>query len=303
MSVGVERIPAGVRVPTAMPRLARVHQRFDRPRVADIPGAVRAELRRLDLGARVRPGARLAVSAGSRGIRDIVPILRAVVDALRAAAARPLLVAAMGSHSGGTEDGQRRLLQHLGITAEAIGAPLATAMEVVEWGRTPGGFVVYCDRHAAACDGIFAVNRIKPHTGFSHPFGSGLMKMLGVGLGKAPGAAQIHRQGPAQMASAIREIAESVIATGRVVGGLAILENGMLRQVGPPEDVFGHPSDAWVARFLGLRCSIRRLSSMPVQAASARECAGGRCSLRIIRTMCPPPVMCSCSARTGSRSA
>jgi hypothetical protein len=225
MSIGVEQIPAGVRVPSTVPRMARVHQRFRRPRVEDVPAAVRTELRRLDLGSRIRRGSRIAVTAGSRGIRDIVPILRATVEEIRAAGGDSLVVAAMGSHGGGTEEGQRRVLQHLGITPESVGAPVATSMETVELGRTRNGLVAYCDRNAAACDAILAVNRIKPHTGFSHPFGSGLMKMLGVGLGKAPGATQIHQQGPPQMASAIREIAESVIGTGCVIGGLAIIEN------------------------------------------------------------------------------
>jgi hypothetical protein len=225
MSVGVEHIPSGVRVPKTVPRMARVHQQFPRPRVEDVPAAVRAELGRLDLRARIRPGSRVAVTAGSRGIRDIVPILRAAVEALRDAGAEPLVVAAMGSHGGGTEEGQRRMLRHLGVTPESIGAPLATSMETVELGRTSNGFVAYCDCNAAACDGILAVNRLKPHTAFGTPFGSGLMKMLGVGLGKAPGATQIHQQGPGQMAAAIREIAEGVIATGRVCGGLAIIEN------------------------------------------------------------------------------
>jgi hypothetical protein len=98
-------------------------------------------------------------------------------------------------------------------------------MEVVELGRTASGLVAYCDRHAAAADGILVVNRIKPHTGFAEPFGSGLLKMLAVGLGKVPGAAQIHRQGPARMAEAIVDIARVFIDTGKVVGGLAILEN------------------------------------------------------------------------------
>jgi hypothetical protein len=98
-------------------------------------------------------------------------------------------------------------------------------MDVVELGRTPGGLIAYCDRIAAKADGILVINRIKPHTGFAEPFGSGLLKMLAVGLGKVPGAAQIHRQGPARMAQAIEEIARVFIESGKVIGGLAILEN------------------------------------------------------------------------------
>jgi hypothetical protein len=226
MVVGVERVPTGIALPTDLPRMVRAHQQFPRPRVEDVAGAVRDAFRRLDLAARMRPGFRVAITAGSRGIRDIAPILRTAVDEVRRLGGDPLVVAAMGTHGGGTEEGQYRLLAHLGITPEAVGAPVSASMETVELGRTPEGHTAYCDRIAASCDGILVVNRIKPHTGFRHPFGSGLMKMLGVGLGKAPGAAQIHREGPGEpMARAIRSIAEVVISTGRVLGGLAIVEN------------------------------------------------------------------------------
>ncbi len=232
MVIGVERVPTGVVLPATLPRMLRVRQHFPRPRIDDVPGAVRDALRRLDLPDRLRAlaggrsGARVAITAGSRGIRDIVPVLRAAAAAIREAGGEPLLVGAMGSHGGGSEEGQRRLLAHLSVTPDAVGAPLSTSMETVELGRTVRGFVAYCDRVAASCDGILVVNRIKPHTGFSRPFGSGLMKMLGVGLGKAPGATQVHREGAGEpMARAIREIAEAVIATGRVVGGLAVIEN------------------------------------------------------------------------------
>jgi len=226
MEIGVERIPSGVLLPGVVPRMVRVRQRFPRPRVADAAGEVRAELARLNLQSRIRPGDRIAITAGSRGIREIVSVLRSAADAVRAAGGEPCLVGAMGSHGGGTADGQRRLLAHLGITPEAVGAPVSTSMETVEVGRTPRGFTAYCDRVAASCDGILVVNRIKPHTGFREPFGSGLMKMLGVGLGKAPGATQIHREGAGEpMARAIREIAECVLRGGRILGGLAIVEN------------------------------------------------------------------------------
>ena len=136
-----------------------------------------------------------------------------------------VVLSAMGSHGGATSEGQRRLLAHLGITEETVGAPILTDMDVVELGRTPSGLIAYCDRNAAVCDGILVVNRVKPHTGFSEPFGSGLLKMLAVGLGKVPGASQIHRQGPAQMARAIEEIAKVFLDSGKVIGGLAIIED------------------------------------------------------------------------------
>lgn len=203
----------------------RIVRRLPRPRVDDPGRATEDALARLDLAPRVA-GRRIAVTAGSRGIRDIVPVLRAVVAHLRRLGADPVVVAAMGSHGGGVADGQRRVLAHLGITEAAVGAPLSTAMDAEVVGRTPDGLLVWCDAVAAACDGIVVVNRIKQHTAFFEPFGSGLLKMLAVGLGKVAGASQIHRCGPgAPMAEAIRAIARIHLARGAVVGGVAIVEN------------------------------------------------------------------------------
>lgn len=207
----------------AFPKMAPVRLTFPRPRVGDVRTAVRAQLEALHLPDLA--GRRVAVTAGSRGIRDIVPVLSAAVSWLQERGAAPVLIAAMGSHGGASSDGQRALLAHLGVTAASVGAPLLTDMETVELGRTPEGLVAYCDRNAASCDGILVVNRVKPHTAFAEPIGSGLLKMLAVGLGKAPGAAQIHRQGAGRMAAAITAIAGVVLGSGKVLGGLAIVEN------------------------------------------------------------------------------
>lgn len=206
------------------PSLRTVVRRLPRPRIGDPERAATEALARLDLGGRVA-GRRVAITAGSRGIRDIVPILRGAVAHLRRLGADPLVVAAMGSHGGGTDEGQRRVLAHLGVTEASVGAPISTAMDVEVLGRTPDGLAVYCDRAAASCEGILVINRLKPHTVFDDPFGSGLMKMLAVGLGKAEGAAQIHRQGPLRLREAIQNIAQVHLDRGRVLGGLAIIEN------------------------------------------------------------------------------
>lgn len=208
---------------TVFPRFAPVSLTLPKPTVGAIPEVVSAGLDTLGLTGR-RNG-RVALTVGSRGIRDIAPIVTAALAWLRARGFQPVVVAAMGSHGGATSEGQRKLLAHLGITEEIVGVPVLTDMDVVELGRTAGGLTVYCDRNAAECDGMLVINRVKPHTAFAEPFGSGLLKMLAVGLGKVPGAAQIHRQGPAQMPQAIEEIAQVMLATGKVLGGLAIIEN------------------------------------------------------------------------------
>ncbi|OGO68912.1 MAG: hypothetical protein A2Z37_00995 [Chloroflexi bacterium RBG_19FT_COMBO_62_14] len=200
-----------------------VRIQFPRLKLDRIPDVVDSRIGSLLSGP--SRGRRYALTAGSRGIRNIGNILEESRSFFERVKAEPFAVAAMGSHGGATSEGQRKLLAHLGITEETIGAPILTDMDVVELGRTPSGLIAYCDRNAAECDGILVINRVKPHTGFAEPFGSGLLKMLAVGLGKVPGAAQIHRQGPAQMAQAIEDIARVFIDSGKVIGGLAIIEN------------------------------------------------------------------------------
>ncbi len=207
------------------PPLVRVRQNLPRPRLADVEGEA-ARQAALPLGS-VRPGARIAITAGSRGIHDIATVLRGVVKAVRLAGAEPLVVAAMGSHGGGTADGQRHVLRDLGVTPESVGAEVFAGTDVVTLGTTPSGLTAYCDKVAASCDAILLVNRVKMHTLFTEPFGSGLQKMIVVGLGKVPGAEDMHRRGPGLvMARNIAEIAATSLASGKFLGGVAIVENG-----------------------------------------------------------------------------
>ena len=153
--------------------------------IADIPATVDAELRRAGLAEAIRPGQRVAITAGSRGINNIAAILKATVDAVRQVGGDPFLVPAMGSHGGATAEGQAALLaESFGVDEKRMGAPVLSSMEVVELGRTERGTPVYLDRNAASADAILVVNRVKVHTDFSGPYESGLMKMIAIGLGK-----------------------------------------------------------------------------------------------------------------------
>jgi hypothetical protein len=204
----------------------RYRQHLPRPRVEDVEAAVREELAKLDLPSVLRAGATVAVTAGSRGIAGIARLLAAVVGMLRSWGLEPFVVSAMGSHGGGTPDGQRRILAHLGITEESVGCPLRITSDVVEVGRTRSGWPVYCDAQAACADGILVVNRVKPHTSFRGTIESGLWKMMAVGLGKVPGATLVHRLGPPMMERVIREVGEVFLSRMPVVGGLGVVENG-----------------------------------------------------------------------------
>ncbi len=205
------------------PRMAAVRQRFERPTVPDIPAAVREQMKRL-LPADI-PGKRIAVTAGSRGIRNIALIIQSVVAAVRDAGGEPFIVPAMGSHGGATAEGQIAVLESLGVTESYCAAPIHSSMEVCEIGETESGIPVVMDRNAWGADGVILVNRIKTHTDFKGDVESGLMKMTAIGLGKQAQALVLHRRGVFGIRDIMKEVATVSLATGKILGGLAILEN------------------------------------------------------------------------------
>ena len=203
--------------------MRRVRQHLAKPRIQNVPLEIASCMARLS--GRVKPGMTIAVTAGSRGITDIPLILRSVVNALRDLGAEPFIVSAMGSHGGGTTPGQERVLHHLGITEESVGAPFRMTSTAIEMGTTESGSNLFVDAEAAKADGIFVVNRIKPHTAFRESLASGLLKMLSVGLGKVPGATQVHKHGSSGLYSGVLEIGLLALKKLPVLGGLAIVEN------------------------------------------------------------------------------
>lgn len=195
----------------------------DVPTEADPYAAARAALE--PLRGRIVPDARIAVTAGSRGIHDLVPVVKAAVDWLRNAGAVPFVIPAMGSHGGATADGQREMLEALGITPETVGCPIEATMETVVVGALPDGTEVHHDAIAAKADGVLLVNRVKPHTDFRGPIESGIAKILAIGLGNHLGAASLHAGGIPSLGANIEAAARMVVAQGKILGGLAILEN------------------------------------------------------------------------------
>jgi hypothetical protein len=203
-----------------------VRDMLQTPAIDNVTAAARVTLDAVISQAGLKPGARVAVTAGSRGIARISEILRGTCDAVRGVGASPFLIAAMGSHGGGTGAGQRSMLEHLGITETSVGAPIESEMDVVDIARTEHGVEVVCDARAALADGIVVVARVKPHTDFSGKIESGLLKMSAIGLGKAIGAARYHaafaRWGYEPI---IREVAAALYANLPIIAGLAIVED------------------------------------------------------------------------------
>ncbi len=176
------------------PEMYRVRQNFNAPKVKDIDNTINLELSSLDLDTVIQKDARIAITAGSRGIANIDRIYKNIIQTLKAHKARPFIVPAMGSHGNGTAEGQLEVLKSLNITQESMGVPIITSMEVKKIGTSPHGLPILVDKNAAEADGIVVVNRIKPHTEFEGPIESGLMKMMAIGLGKHKGCFQVHKQ-------------------------------------------------------------------------------------------------------------
>ena len=208
-----------------LPRMARVRQNFPAEAVADVAAALRDELRRPAINGRLRPGMRIAVAVGSRGVTQIPRIVRTVVEELKLAGTEPFLVPAMGSHGGATAQGQLDLLAGLGVTEASAGCPIVSSMDVVELGRLPSGLPILMDRHALQADGIVVINRIKPHTAFSGEYESGLVKMITIGLGKQKGADSCHAFGFGHMARNIVDMARIKLQKAPFLFGVATVEN------------------------------------------------------------------------------
>jgi hypothetical protein len=210
-----------------LPSVFRVRQKFEAPRVADIALEARAQLESLRLGERIKPGQSVAITAGSRGVANIHTITKALVDFVKSLRADPFIVPAMGSHGGGTAEGQRKVLESYGVTESYCGCPIRATMQTVVVCQTSEGFDVHFDRHAYEADHVIVCNRVKPHTGFIGDIESGLMKMMLIGLGKHEGAKVYHRAiQDYSFGQIVRSVAGRVLESCRIAAGLAVVENG-----------------------------------------------------------------------------
>nr|MCR4707851.1 lactate racemase domain-containing protein [Clostridiales bacterium] len=212
---------------TFVPKMFRVRQVFPRPRIAseEIPGIIDALLSEEKFASRVKPGMRIAITAGSRGIANNALTTKCIADFCKKRGAKPFVVPAMGSHGGATAEGQREVLESYGITEEYLGCPILSSMEVKKVGVNEEGFDVCIDKNAAEADGIILGCRIKPHTAFRGPYESGLMKMMAIGLGKQVGAQQCHEQGFKNMAKNVPMWGRTILKNAPILFGVPTIEN------------------------------------------------------------------------------
>ncbi len=176
-----------------LPLFYRIRQRFDAVSLTDITATVRDEFSKLDLSGKIRSGQTVAVGVGSRGTHDLKILVTATVACLQTMGLEPFVIPAMGSHGGGTAEGQAQVLAELGITQEEVGVPVVSNMEVESLGRIDCGAEVLFAKDALDADHVVVINRIKPHTAFRSEVESGLCKILAIGCGRQKGAANLHR--------------------------------------------------------------------------------------------------------------
>ncbi|MGH2613932.1 MAG: lactate racemase domain-containing protein [Thermomicrobiales bacterium] len=209
-----------------LPRWAPVRQFLDAAEIGDVRAAVAEQLGRPGVSDRLRPGQRVAITAGSRGIDRIDEVVRAVVDEVCSLGAEPFVIPAMGSHGGATAEGQRELIAHYGITEATMGCPILSSMDTVHLGEVEDGVPVWFDRNAFEADAVIPVVRVKPHTDFRGPVESGLMKMIAIGLGKQKGAEFFHSQGMNEFHHLIPAVSNFTLSQVNIPFGVAVIENG-----------------------------------------------------------------------------
>ena len=209
-----------------LPDLVRVRQRFPASPAIDVASHLTEQLDDMALAGRIDPGAHVALTAGSRGVSDIVPTLRTLAEYVRTAGGSPFVVPCMGSHGGAAAEGQAEVLRSLGVTEESVGAPVISTMDVVEAGDSRLGAPVWVARDLAQADAVIVVNRVKPHTDFFGPIESGLVKMLVIGAGKHRGAAEAHRLAVRHgFPAVLDDYARVVLARIPALCGVALIED------------------------------------------------------------------------------
>lgn len=213
--------------PVKIPRFVKTRQIFDKEKITkkELQLRINNELHKKGILDRVKSNQKVGITAGSRGIANIALIIREIVRNIRKVGAQPYIIPCMGSHGGANAEGQRQILNKLGITEEYVRAPILSSMDVVKIGKTVSNVDVYVDKNAFKMDTLVVINRIKPHTAFRAEVESGIQKMIAIGLGKQKGAETCHALGFGKMYRNITEIADVVLNKANIAFTIGIIEN------------------------------------------------------------------------------
>jgi hypothetical protein len=206
-----------------LPKMAHVRQKLPSDHISDVRSDIRQKLLASDLREKIKPGNRIAITAGSRGIGGFVELLSGIADAVKSCGGESFIIPAMGSHGGATPEGQSEILHRLGVNEQSTGVPIRATMESRELGVSENGATVHLDRFADEADGIIVLGRTKTHPESARELASGLLKMCTVGLGKQSGAQQAHSHGLWQ---SVRAVPKLQLAKAKLLCGVAVVENG-----------------------------------------------------------------------------
>src|SRR5436189_1716029 len=206
-----------------LPPIAPVRQVLPAENIAAVPGELRRKLEEAGLRRRLKPGQQVAITAGSRGMGGFVEILGTVAGAVKDCGAQPFVIPAMGSHGGATAEGQVKMLAGLGVTEESVDCPIHATMDTVVLGVAQNGAQVHYDKHAYEAGATIVVGRCKTHPTLHESNGSGLYKMITIGLGKQAGAQEAHAHG---LFESVEHVPEIALAKGNIVLGVNVVENG-----------------------------------------------------------------------------
>lgn len=209
-----------------LPQIMKVSQTFDNTKLDDVEGDLNQKLIYKNIKDKIKPGMKIAITGGSRGISSYKELMKTIVSFVKKCGATPFIVPSMGSHGGGTSEGQENMLKKLGITKESVGCEIISSMDVVEVGRTSKDLPVYIDKNAANADGIILLNRVKLHTSFRGKYESGLIKMMAIGLAKRKGADMTHFLRYENMAENLVEVGKIALNNLNIICGVASIENG-----------------------------------------------------------------------------
>lgn len=223
-------------------KIKKIKQIFCQDSIPDIPGYIHQAFINSDLPNRIKPGDKIGITVGSRGITNIKLIAQQIIRELMALQVKPCILAAMGSHGGATSQGQKEILGSYDITEKEMGVPILSSMETTQIGTVEDMIPVYFNREAMALDGIIALNRVKLHTDFkSDAIESGMSKILVIGLGKRDGAESVHSLGVYGLKNIIPQAAKLIIEKAPIIQGIGIIENGydetMEIKFSPPDHI------------------------------------------------------------------
>jgi hypothetical protein len=212
-----------------LPNIVKVRRKFEDNSIHDIEGHVRMQLDKARISELVKPGQKIALTLGSRGVANIARVIKTVGEVVRECKAEPFIVLGMGSHGGGTVEGQLKIAATLGVTEATMGMPIQATMDVVHLGTTDTGVPVHMDKNAFESDGIIVIHRVKYHRHMMGPHQSGLLKMLTIGLGKKRGAATVHSFGWDNFPERVVKVASLALEKAPILLGLGLVENAFAK--------------------------------------------------------------------------